>query len=131
MTVDGQLALMGITGALTLGGAVLIALFIRRVKVRHNSQPSNQAHPNVDLLEQIEARLADYFARIEEQQKTAAQRVQRDIRDLQCDLEWLASERVIDEAIALARTGDQPDNFNQQPDLTLDIAETIPRLRKH
>ena len=131
MNLDGQLALMGTAGVLALGGVMLIALFIRRVKARRNAEQMTQTDPNDALIQRIDARLSHHFARIEEQQKMLAVRLQEDIRDLQCDLDWMAGERMIDEAIALARTGEHPDTISRKLDMSLDAAEAIVRFRKH
>ncbi len=134
MNLDSQLNLILTAGVLALGAVMLIALFIRRVRTaKHaaSTQKTQKTDPNVILMQQIDARMAHYFARMEEQQRALAIRLQEDIRDLQCDLDWIASERMIDEAVALARTGERPEDISQKLNLPIDAAETIMRFRKH
>lgn len=131
MILDGQLTLILAATSLVLSCIMLIALFIRRTKARKLAFINQQADPNEALMQQIDARLDHYFARIEEQQKKISIRLQEDIRDLQCDIDWMAGDRMIDEAIALARTGETPTDISRKLDMSLDAAETIVRFRKH
>jgi predicted MPP superfamily phosphohydrolase len=129
--LDSQLNLIVTAGVLALGAVMLIALFIRRVRTAKHAASTQKTDPNAILMQQIDALMAHYFARMEEQQRTLAIRLQEDIRDLQCDLDWIASERMIDEAVALARTGERPEDISQKLNLPIDAAETIMRFRKH
>ena len=131
MNLDSQLNLILTAGVLALGAVMLIALFIRRVRTAKHAASTQRTDPNAILMQQIDARMAHYFARMEEQQRALAIRLQEDIRDLQCDLDWIASERMIDEAVALARTGERPEDISQKLNLPIDAAETIMRFRKH
>lgn len=131
MNLDSQLNLILTAGVLALGAVMLIALFIRRVRTAKHAASTQKTDPNVILMQQIDARMAHYCARMEEQQRALAIRLQEDIRDLQCDLDWIASERMIDEAVALARTGERPEDISQKLNLPIDAAETIMRFRKH
>lgn len=54
-----------------------------------------------------------------------------DIQHLKSDVEWLAGERMIEQAIALAQTGMEPDEIGRELGLTRDAAETITAFRKH
>ena len=72
------------------------------------------------LLQDHERRLTDAFAHVRE-----------DLSGLKSDVEWLAGERMIEQAIALAQTGSDADEIGQELGLSRDQAATIALFRKH
>jgi hypothetical protein len=54
-----------------------------------------------------------------------------DIQHLKSDVEWLAGERMIEQAIQMAQTGLQPDDIGRELGMTRETAETIAAFRKH
>jgi hypothetical protein len=54
-----------------------------------------------------------------------------DIQHLKSDVEWLAGERMIEQAIHMAQTGLQPDDIGRELGMTRETAETIAAFRKH
>ena len=54
-----------------------------------------------------------------------------DIQHLKSDVEWLAGERMIEQAIQLAQTGMDADDIGRDLGLTRETAETIAAFRKH
>lgn len=69
---------------------------------------------------------------------TLAETVKADLdalrQDLTCiksDLEWLAGERMIEQAIALANSGTGPEEIGRELGLATDTARTIALFRKH
>jgi orotate phosphoribosyltransferase-like protein len=51
--------------------------------------------------------------------------------DLKSDVEWLAGERMIEQAIQMARQGSDPDTIGNELGLSRDTAATIAMFRKH
>lgn len=61
--------------------------------------------------------------------KTAALATATD--QIQTDVSWLAGERMIDQAVMLAKSGVQSDDILRETGLTASDVETIVRFRKH
>ncbi|OYU18880.1 MAG: hypothetical protein CFE34_08180 [Rhodobacteraceae bacterium PARR1] len=72
------------------------------------------------LLHDHERRLTDAFSHVRE-----------DLSGLKSDVEWLAGERMIEQAIALAQTGSDAEEIGQELGLSRDQAATIALFRKH
>ena len=79
------------------------------------------------ISQRIEALLNDHERRLTE----AFADVREDLSGLKTDVEWLAGERMIEQAIALAQTGSDPDDIGQELGLSRDQAATIAMFRKH
>lgn len=83
--------------------------------------------PAEAISQRIEALLNDHERRLTE----AFADVREDLSGLKTDVEWLAGERMIEQAIALAQTGSDPDVIGQELGLSRDQAATIAMFRKH
>ncbi|WP_194096953.1 hypothetical protein [Marivivens aquimaris] len=131
MTLPGPQTLMIISGGVALFVVLLTAITIRRVRAKAAAASAKAQAREEQLIEQIDVRLAAYAGRIEAMQAQTADRIHDDIRGLQSDMDWLAGERMIDEAINMARTGQQAKDISVELGLPLDAAEAISRFRKH
>lgn len=81
--------------------------------------------------ERLEAILAEQTARQSEVLSDALAGLKSDIQHLKSDVEWLAGERMIEQAITLAQTGLEADEIGRELGLTRDTAETIRMFRRH
>ena len=79
----------------------------------------------------MEAILAEQTARQSEALSDALAGLKTDIQDLKSDVEWLAGERMIEQAITLAQTGLEADEIGRELGLTRETAETIRMFRRH
>ncbi|MCL7405042.1 hypothetical protein MWN63_03485 [Paradonghicola geojensis] len=129
MTLPGPMTLLPISGAAALLVAMLIVVSIRRV--RANKRVALAQAKETALIDQIEARIDGLAQRLEGHQTLMMNRLHDDIRGLQSDMDWLAGERMIEEAIAMAHAGQQPAAISDELGLSMDAAETITRFRKH
>lgn len=129
MTLPGPMTLLLISGAAALLVVMLIAASIRRV--RANKRAASSKAVEAKMMSEIEARLDGLAERLEGHQTTMMNRLHDDIRGLQSDMDWLAGERMIEEAIAMAHAGQQPAAISNELGLSMDAAETITRFRKH
>ncbi|NBQ49881.1 MAG: hypothetical protein EBU35_04460 [Marivivens sp.] len=129
MTLPGPMTLLPISGAAALLVAMLIVVSIRRV--RANKRVALAQAKETALIDQIEARIDGLAQRLEGHQALMMNRLHDDIRGLQSDMDWLAGERMIEEAIAMAHAGQQPAAISNELGLSMDAAETITRFRKH
>ena len=91
---------------------------------------AEQALP-VAVAEELAARVEGMIAEQTRRQGDALASLKADIQHLKSDVEWLAGERMIEQAIALAQTGMDPDDIGRELGLTRDAAETITVFRKH
>jgi hypothetical protein len=121
-----------------LGGVALVVLGLRARRVAEQTlqtEPQAEAGAAPDLTpelaevlsQRIETLLGDHERRLTE----AFASVREDLTGLKSDVEWLAGERMIEQAIALAQTGSDPDEIGQELGLSRDAAATISMFRKH
>lgn len=79
----------------------------------------------------LEAIMAEQTARQSEALSDALAGLKSDIQHLKSDVEWLAGERMIEQAITLAQTGLEADEIGRELGLTRETAETIRMFRRH
>lgn len=91
---------------------------------------ADAAFPTV-VVEELAARVEGILAEQTRRQGDALASLRADIQHLKSDVEWLAGERMIEQAIALAQTGMEPDEIGRELGLTRDAAETITVFRRH
>ena len=142
---------IGMTAALfatLLAGVTLVTLGLWRMRQREERGAAGDAFA-VDGADETEATLvsapevaAAVAARMEgliaEQTRRQADvltvalaGLKADIQHLKSDVEWLAGERMIEQAIHMAQTGLQPDDIGRELGMTRETAETIAAFRKH
>ena len=85
----------------------------------------------VDQVEAISLRVAELLQDHERRMTEVLTQMREDISGLKSDVEWLAGERMIEQAIALAQTGSDADAIGQELGLSRDQAATITLFRKH
>ena len=118
-----------ILAVFTAGVALIIAGWrARRVAAATVvAEPAGMPDAAEAISQRIEALLNDHERRLTE----AFADVREDLSGLKTDGEWLAGERMIEQAIALAQTGSDPDDIGQELGLSRDQAATIAMFRKH
>lgn len=94
------------------------------------AEPDALAEP-IDQVEAISQRVAALLQDHERRLTDAFSHVREDLSGLKSDVEWLAGERMIDQAIALAQTGSDAEEIGQELGLSRDQAATIALFRKH
>lgn len=83
------------------------------------------------LATRMEGLIAEQTRRQADVLTVALAGLKADIQHLKSDVEWLAGERMIEQAIQLAQTGLEPDDIGRELGLTRDTAATIATFRKH
>lgn len=83
------------------------------------------------VAEELAARVEGLIAEQTRRHGDALESLKADIQHLKSDVEWLAGERMIEQAIALAQTGMEPEEIGRELGLTRDTAETITVFRRH
>jgi hypothetical protein len=117
-----------------LGGCVLILVGLWRWRAERAAIRASEAEallgtpdPAQLLADRLEALLNGHERRIIE----AVDGLRDHLGDLKSDVEWLAGERMIEQAIQLARQGSDPDEIGRELGLPRDTAATIALFRKH
>lgn len=64
-------------------------------------------------------------------QNDAMSEAMSELRQIRAEVEWLSGERMIDQAVNLARDGLDASFISRETGLTMDDAETISRFRRH
>lgn len=129
MNLPGQDTLTLLAAAVVLTMLLAGLMSVRRLRLR-KAVAAKPAQQEI-LLQQIDARLEALANRLETSQHIVVNRLHDDIRGLQTDMDWLAGERMIDEAIAMARNGQQSQDISAELGLPMDAVQTITRFRKH
>lgn len=83
------------------------------------------------VADEVAARIEGLIAEHTRMQNDVLVSLRADIQHLKSDVEWLAGERMIEQAIALAQSGANPDEIGRELGMTHDAAETITLFRKH
>jgi len=119
--------------ATLLAGASLLTLGLLRAR-RRAVEPAALLPGDglaVPVAEEVAARVEGMIAEQTRAQSDALASLRADIQHLKSDVEWLAGERMIEQAIALAQSGAEPEDIGRELGLTRDAAETITTFRKH
>lgn len=126
--------------ASVLGGTVLV---VKGWRMRRAAAATTEAEvfayevPDVSdaVAQKVAALLTDQERRLAEAVTGAVHGamagLREDVSGLKSDVEWLAGERMIEQAIALAQTGSDPEEIGQELGLSRDTAATIAMFRKH
>ena len=129
--------------ATLLAGITLVAFGLLRNRARDAEAVAEMGHSDAanapDMSQELagafaarlEAIMAEQTARQSEALSDALAGLKSDIQDLKSDVEWLAGERMIEQAITLAQTGLEADEIGRELGLTRETAETIRMFRRH
>lgn len=141
----------GMTAALLttlMAGVTLVTLGLWRMRQRDEAALAEEAGavepaamPEAGLVSapevvaalaaRVEGLFAEQTRRQADMLTVALAGLKADIQHLKSDVEWLAGERMIEQAIQLAQSGQQPDDIGRELGLSRDAAETIAAFRKH
>lgn len=117
--------------ACLLGGSALIATGLRQRKLARQAALADAAQPGTDPADAMTLRLEQILGEHERRIVEAVSGLRDHLGELKSDVEWLAGERMIEQAIALARDGADPETIGQELGLNRDTAATISMFRKH
>ncbi|MBC2834799.1 hypothetical protein [Paragemmobacter straminiformis] len=91
---------------------------------------ADAAHPMI-VADHLAARVEDLLSAQTRAQADALADLKAEILGLKSDVEWLAGERMIEQAIALAQSGVEAEEIGRELGMTRDAAETIVAFRRH
>ncbi len=130
MILPGPQTLTLVSVAVALLAVMTTVLSIHRAR-RAVAAASHKHLRDADMIDRLDERLVQHMTRLQENQTILASQIHDDIRSLQADMDWLAGERMIDEAIAMARSGVAVNDINAELGLPGDSAQVITRFRRH
>ena len=141
---------IGMTAALIatlMAGVTLVTLGLWRMRQRdeaiaagemeaHFAQAIEGSGPSTPevaaaLAARVEGLIVEQTRRQADVLTVALAGLKADIQHLKSDVEWLAGERMIEQAIQLAQSGLDADDIGRDLGLTRETAETIAAFRKH
>lgn len=129
MTVPGPITLIAI---ISVGALLVLLLIVNSIRrARANKRAALYSLGETALSEKLDTQMNILARRLEAHQELMMNRLQEDIRGLQSDMDWLAGERMIEEAVNMARCGQNPSAISSELGLSMDAAETITLFRKH
>ncbi len=83
------------------------------------------------MAEHVAARVEGLLTAQSQAQADALADLRTEILGLKSDVEWLAGERMIEQAIALAQSGIEAEEIGRELGMSRDAAETIVAFRRH
>lgn len=83
------------------------------------------------MAEHVAARVEGLLTAQTQAQADALADLKAEILGLKSDVEWLAGERMIEQAIALAQSGIEAEEIGRELGMSRDAAETIVAFRRH
>ncbi len=83
------------------------------------------------MADQVVARVEGLLTAQTQVQADALADLKAEILGLKSDVEWLAGERMIEQAIALAQSGIEAEEIGRELGMSRDAAETIVAFRRH
>lgn len=133
--------ILAVSAAVTLTAGLSATWFLAKRQRKQASEIAFQsvraAHealegPKViDAVEGSEARIAEAIETANRRQSEALREAMVELRQIRAEVEWLSGERMIDQAINMARNGLEPSAISKETGLSLDDAATISRFRRH
>lgn len=119
-----SLGLPLVAAALLIG----LALWRRRRTVRVLLVEGPEIDPGVSATEQ---RLSNLIADLDLRHGNALDNLSQSMITLFNSVEWLASDRMIEQAIAMAQSGAPAETISSEMGLSLDDSQTITHFRRH
>lgn len=128
--------------AVALSAAVLVSAWIMRARRRRSAAAASEAQeaeaemsfaaeaPMTALALRIEL-LGDQLQAQDQRRQAEAVALRDDLNALRSDVEWLTSERMIEQAIAMCREGLPNHEIGDTLGLSSDTVRTIRLLRTH
>jgi hypothetical protein len=119
--------------AALLSGAAILATGLWRWRQTAKAT-SATAQAEVDLANLIrsgEERIASLVASLDASQQARIEDMRHELTSVKSDLEWLTGERMIEQAVSMARDGLSAEQISADLGVSLDAAQTISVIRRH
>lgn len=119
--------------AALLSGAAILGTGLWRWRQTAKAT-SAKAQAEVDLANLIrsgEERIASLVASLDASQQARIEDMRHELTSVKSDLEWLTGERMIEQAVSMAREGMSAEQISADLGVSLDAAQTISVIRRH
>ena len=114
---------------LVAAALLLCLVFVRR---RRQSSVAFSKYTEQEAgLRDAELRLSDLIADLDLRHGSVLDNLSHSINTIASSVEWLAGERMIEQAIAMAQSGSPAESISEKMGLSLDDARTILQFRRH
>jgi hypothetical protein len=125
------LGLVGTLSILALAGG-LSALGLGLWRMWRAAQAPKAADERIaDLIREGNERLGALMAMMDASTEARLDALRAELSSVKADLDWLTGERMIEQAIAMARDGVSAEEISADLGLSLDAAETVQAMRRH
>lgn len=118
--------------AMTAGvGALALAIY-RILASRFSAGVEENSDTRIaDLIRDGEERLTAMVAMMDASQQARLDSLKQEISAVKSDIDWLTGERMIEQAIMMAREGVPAEEISADLGLSFDAAQTISVMRRH
>ncbi len=128
---------VGLTELTTLtalmGGICTLSLGLWRMSAARKAE-GPETGPDADLASLIregEERLTSMVAMMDATQQARMDSLRSEITAVKADIDWLTGEKMIEQAISMARDGIAAEDISADLGLSFDAAHTISVMRRH
>lgn len=114
-------------------GVVLIALGSLKLWQGRAAPKTEPAAPQdiAELVKQSEERIAHLLVKANGSHLEKLDSLYREVEAIKSDIDWMAGERMIEQAISMARDGVPAEEISSELCLSLDAAQTLSTIRRH
>ena len=117
-------------------GAAMVGFGLWRILGERDTRPDAEfagfsGNDPEEVAAMIGARIGDLLAKQQSYQAEALAALRADLQGVKADVEWLAGERMIEQAIAMAQAGSTPDAISEELGMSRDSAAAIALFRRH
>lgn len=123
-----------ITLSALLAGIATLSLGLWRMTAARQDNPRRAVATSGDivtLLREGEDRLTTMVALMDASHQARIDGLRQDIISVKADIDWLTGERMIEQAISMAREGLPAEQISEDLGLSYEAARTISVMRRH
>lgn len=125
------LGLVGTVSILALAGG-LSALGLAFWRMLRGTAPSDATDDRVvELIREGNEKLSALVAMMDASNSARLESLRSEISSVKADIDWLTGEKMIEQAIAMARDGVSAEDISADLGLSIEAAETVQAMRRH
>ena len=118
--------------ALVAGAAILGTGLWRWYQTNKAEKAKAKAEDDLaTLIRTGEQRIAALVATLDASQQARLDGMRQELTSVKSDLEWLTGERMIEQAVSMARDGMSAEEISADLGLALEAAQTVSVMRRH
>lgn len=121
----GTVSLLALAGGLSALGLGLWRLLRGKPAERHADDRM------LDLIREGNERLGALMAMMDASNTARLDGLRQEISSVKADIDWLTGEKMIEQAIAMARDGISAEEISADLGLSIEAAKTVQAMRRH